>query len=96
MRTMMKVIIPVEKGNAAIKDGSLPKIIGEAIERLQPEASYFLTDGGSRSCLMVFDLKDPADIPSIAEPFFMGLNATVSFSPAMNAEDLQKGLGQVK
>jgi hypothetical protein len=41
---------------------------------------------------MVFDLKDPSEIPGIAEPFFMHLNAKVDFCPVMNAEDLQKGL----
>jgi hypothetical protein len=41
---------------------------------------------------MVFDLKDPSEIPAIAEPFFLNLNAKVEFSPVMNAEDLKKGL----
>ena len=92
MRMMLKVSIPVESGNAAVKDGNLKKILGDALERLKPEAAYFLAEDGRRTAMMVFDLADQADIPSIAEPFFVGFNAAVSIVPVMNADDLKKGL----
>ena len=93
MRTMVRVTIPVEAGNAAIKDGSLPKILAESMDKLRPEAAYFLTDGqGRRHMMLVIDLQSPADVPRVAEPFFMGLNAGVELSPCMNADDLRKGL----
>ena len=41
---------------------------------------------------MVFDLKDPSDMPLVVEPLFSEMNAEVELSPVMNAEDLQKGL----
>ena len=82
----------VVASNKAIMDGSLPAIIQSTMEKLRPEASYFHTVDGCRSCFMVFDMKDPSEIPAIAEPFFTELNAKVDFSPVMNAEDLQKGL----
>jgi hypothetical protein len=93
MRTLLKLSIPVESGNRAVKDGTLERVIGDAIARLRPEASYFYPENGRRSCLMVFDLKNVADIPMIAESFFLELNAAVDFTPVMNAEDLKKGLG---
>jgi hypothetical protein len=34
MRTLMKVKIPTAQGNEAIKDGSLPEIIGKALAGL--------------------------------------------------------------
>ena len=92
MRMMLKVSIPVEPGNTAVKDGSLKKVIGESIERLKPEAAYFLTEDGRRTAIMVFDLADQSAIPSIAEPFFLAFNAAVSFSPVMNADDLKIAL----
>ncbi len=92
MRTLVRVTLDVTASNKAIMDGSLPKIINSTIERTRPEAVYFHTDDGNRACIFVFDMKDPAEIPAIAEPFFMGLNAKVDFSPVMNGEDLQKGL----
>jgi hypothetical protein len=82
----------VAASNKAVQDGSLPKILKATMDSIKPEASYFLAQDGCRSCLMVFDLKDPSDIPGIAEPFFLNLNAKVEFSPVMNADDLAKGL----
>ena len=92
MRTMLKVQVPVEAGNASIKSGALPRVIGQTLDRLKPEAAYFFTENGLRTALMVFDMKDPSDIPGIAEPFFMELNGAVTFVPVMNADDLKRGL----
>jgi hypothetical protein len=39
--------IRVAARNAAIKDDSLPKVMGEALEEPKPEAAYFCTDGDS-------------------------------------------------
>jgi hypothetical protein len=97
MRMMMRVTIPVEQGNKAIKDGSLPKILQSTLEGLEPEAAYFgPLVGGQRSGFIVFDLKDASDLPRITEPFFQGVNASVEFSPVMNANDLKAGLSKVK
>ena len=92
MRTMLKASFPVEAANKAIKDGSLPKIIGSTMDELRPESAYFYAENGKRTCVMVFDMKDVSQIPVIAEPFFMGLNADVQFTPVMNADDLKAGL----
>jgi hypothetical protein len=95
MRMMMKIAIPVEAGNIAVKDGSLGKVFGEALERLKPEAAYFLPDNGVRTGIMVFDVKDASDIPSLAEPFFMAFNASITMVPVMNADDLKAGLAKL-
>jgi len=92
VRIMLKISMAVEAGNRAIKDGSLPKLMNSAMERLHPEAAYFYAEGGKRTAQMVFDMKDPSQIPSIVEPFFMGLDAEVSITPVMNAADLKAGL----
>ena len=92
MRTLLRVTLDVEASNQAVIDGSISKVINSVMERIHPEASYFLTLDGCRSCMIVFDLKDPSDIPAIAEAFFMNMNAKVDFTPVMNAEDLKKGL----
>ncbi len=92
MRTLLRITPDPSLGNKAVSNGSLPQIIQATMNRLQPEAAYFQTVNGERSCFMVFDLKDPSEIPVIAEPLFQQLGARVEFSPVMNAEDLQKGL----
>jgi hypothetical protein len=45
-----------------------------------------------RTGYIVFDLKEPSDIPSIAEPFFQELGAKIAFTPVMNFDDVQSGL----
>ena len=95
MRTLVKVTVPIEAGNRAIKDGRMQKVLAEASERLRPEAAYFLADKGIRTALYVVDLKDPSDIPVIAEPFFTEFNAAVEFTPVMTADDLKKALDRL-
>ena len=92
MRTLLKVSMPVEQGNRALKDGSLPKTIQTLIQELRPEASYFFAEQGRRTALFVFDLKDPAQIPQVVEPLFATLNAAVEMVPVMNADELKAGL----
>jgi len=94
MRMMLKVTIPVEAGNTAIKNGTLPQTLQSTAERLKPEAAYFLAEDGKRTALFFFDMQDVSQIPSIVEPLFMGMNASITMVPAMNTDDLQKGLAQ--
>lgn len=95
MRTLLRVTVPVETGNAAIKDGRLPKLIEATIAELKPEAAYFFPDGGMRTAMFVFDMSDASQLATIGERFFMQLDADVEFSPIMNADDLKKGLQSV-
>jgi hypothetical protein len=92
MRTLLKATMDVATANKTIADGTMPKLMQATMEKLKPEASYFTTVDGCRTCFIVFDMKDPSEMPVIAEPFFMNLNAKVEFCPVMNADDLKKGL----
>lgn len=94
MRMMLKIQMPVEAANAAIKDGRLGKVLSSTLERLKPEAAYFSTVDGDRGGIIVFDLQHPSDIPSICEPFFHELHAKVELSPVMTPEDVQAGLAK--
>jgi hypothetical protein len=96
MRTLLQIVVPVEPGNKAIKDEALGKLLEQTFAAIKPEATYFLSVHGRRCCMAFFDLKSPADIPSIAEPLFMGLNAEVEFIPVMNSEELKQGLSRLK
>jgi hypothetical protein len=94
MRMMMTVQIPTDAGNAAIKDGSLPQIVGRALEVLKAEAAYFTDTDGMRTALIFFDMADSSDIPPAAEPFFQGLGAKIKLSPVMNADEMAAGVGK--
>ncbi len=94
MRMMLKFTLPVEKGNQAIKDGSLGKTLESLTNKLKPEAAYFGPSNGKRSGMMFFDLAEPSQIVEIAEPLFSNLNAEVEIVPVMNGDDLRKGLAK--
>jgi hypothetical protein len=91
MRMLLRVSIPVEEGNAAVKDGTLASTIERILADLKPEAAYFMADdNGQRSGSIVFDMKDSSQIPAVAEPWFHAFNAKLSFRPVMNPQDLAK------
>ena len=91
MRTLLRVSIPVEAGNAAAKAGTLGSTVEKILADLKPEAAYFFADDdGQRSGSIVFDLKDSSEIPAVAEPWFLAFNARISFRPIMNTQDLAK------
>src|SRR4051794_7748580 len=64
MRMLMKVQMPTESGNDAIKDGSLPQVMASSLEALRAEAAYFTAEDGMRTALIFFDMKDASDIPA--------------------------------
>jgi hypothetical protein len=81
----------VEAGNAAAKAGTLGSTVEKILAGLKPEAAYFFADdNGQRTGSIVFDMKDSAEIPALAEPWFLAFNAKVSFRPVMSPQDLAK------
>lgn len=95
MRMMLRWTVPVEKGNAMVKDGSMGTIIESLMETLQPEAAYFLPYEGKRAGMLFFDMKEPGDIARTAEVLFQGADATVEFMPVMNGDDLRQALSSL-
>lgn len=95
MRMMLKFTLPVEKGNAAINDGSIVQTMQSLMNKLKPEAAYFAILDGKRAGMIFFDLAEPSQIVEVVEPMFLGLNATTELVPVMNAEELRKGLAAI-
>ena len=92
MRMFMRIKFDVEASNRAIKDGSLGKIVEGFALAFKPEGIWFVAQDGKRCMVAVFDLPSTSKIPPLAEPFFLGLGATIEVSPAMDMADLQAGL----
>jgi len=89
---MLEVRMPVVRGNQARNDGSLPQTLEAFMRQYKPEAAYFCPHEGKRTAIFVFDLPDPSHIATVAEIFFDAVEAEVSFTPVMTAEDLRTGL----
>lgn len=43
----------------------------------KPEAAYFTEMDGRRTGIIIVDVKDPSQIPALAEPYFLAVNAEV-------------------
>ncbi len=96
MRMMLRAVVDTEAGNEALRNGSMLEVIEQMMQQLNPEAAYFVgSEDGQRSCVVVFDMADPSQLPAISEPLFQIGRARVTLSPCMNLDDVQKGLSQL-
>ena len=96
MRFLLKVNIPVEAGNAAARAGKLGATIQSILADLKPEAVYFTDDNGQRTGFIFLEMQDAAQIPAIAEPWFLAFNAGVEIHPVMTPDDLAKAGGAIE
>src|SRR5579872_3050401 len=90
MRFVMTLEIPTEAGNKALKDPKFGKKMQAALKAAGAEAAYFTTINGNRGGYIILNLKDAAQIPAVAEPFFLWLDAKLEFQPVMTPEDMGK------
>ena len=90
MRILLKVNIPVDRGNAAAKAGALGKTIQSILDEQKPEAVYFGEEGGMRTGYLFLNLADASEIPKVCEPWFLAFNAGLTIRPVMKPEDLAK------
>jgi hypothetical protein len=88
MRFVVKFSLPVEKFNAAVRDGSAGKRLQKILDDVKPEATYFWEEEGRRGGVMVVNLDSASQIPSVAEPWFLSFDAAVEFHPCMTPQDL--------
>ena len=86
MRFLMKVSMSVESANRAARDGF--QVIPRILDQVKPEAAYFLAEGGWRTALLIVNMDNTSEIPGLAEPWFLALNASIEMQPVMLPEDL--------
>ena len=93
MRMLLQISMPVEKGNEAITSGALEQAVQSLMGEFKPEAAYFYPDAdGNRASFFVFDMEGSWQLPTILEPMFQKLDASVHITPVMNGDDLERGL----
>ena len=59
MRMLLKVTLPHDTFNAAVRDGTVGRKLNRILEELKPEAVYFTEFTGKRTAVIVVDLADP-------------------------------------
>ena len=90
MRMLLKVKIPHEEFNQAVRDGTVGLKVRRILEDIKPEAVYFTEHNGQRGAILIIDLIDPSKVPALAEPWFLTFHADVEFHIVMTPEDLQE------
>jgi hypothetical protein len=88
MRTLMFLQFPIEPFNTLTRNGSAGTKMKAILDDIKPESAYFTAMEGHRGGVLVVDVKNPSDIPALAEPWFLTFNAEVEFRIAMTPEDL--------
>jgi hypothetical protein len=90
MRHVIVIELDTSRANDAARSGKLGETIGAILGEQKPEAVYFTEIDGLRTGIMIIDVPTAADIPRIAEPWFLAFDAKVGFHPAMVPADLEK------
>jgi hypothetical protein len=90
MRFLMNVHMPHEPFNTLVREGTAGATLKRILEDAKPEAVYFTELHGTRTAVMIIDLKDASQIPSFAEPWFLNFDADCEFRVVMSPEDLEK------
>jgi hypothetical protein len=90
MRMLLKIKLPLEPFNSAVKDGSIGKKMKAILEATKPEFAYFTENEGHRGAILAVNVDNPSQVPFYAEPWFLAFNAECEFRIAMTAEDLAK------
>ncbi len=88
MRMMMLVQIPIEPFNTPGQERSHWGEDEADSGRGKPEHVWFSERDGKRGGILIVNVDSPSDVPRLAEPWFLTLNAEVEFRIAMTPEDL--------
>ena len=88
MRMIMQVQFPIEPFNTFVKDGSIGAKMHRILDEIKPEHAWFSERGGKRGGILIVNVDSGVDVPRLAEPWFLTLNADVEFKIAMTPEEL--------
>ena len=94
MRILLSFTIHPDKGDALIKEGRIGETMASILQELQPEAAYFTAVEGTRGGYLVVNMEDASQMPTLTEPLFLELGATIQMQPVMTPEDLQGAAGE--
>jgi hypothetical protein len=92
MRFLIRARAPAEPGNKMIQDPNFLTKLEEYINKVKPEASYFMPIEGQRAGAFIVNADSNEQIPAMVEPLFQWWGANVDVIPVMNFDELKRGL----
>jgi hypothetical protein len=96
MRILFAITIPVEPFNTLARSGVAGEKFGAILEATKPESIYFTGNGSGRGAVVVYNAEDGSQIPALAEPWILTLNAHIDYSVAITPDELmQSGLDEL-
>jgi hypothetical protein len=87
---LLTVHMPNEPFNTLVRTKQAGPLIKRIMEHVKPEAAYFTEMHGQRTGILVVDVSDSSQIPSLCEPFFLHFDAECELRTLMLPEDLAK------
>ena len=96
MRFLIRTRIPTEDGNKMVQDPNFLKNLEEYMNKVKPEAAYFMPIDGHRSAAFIVNIQSNDQVPAIVEPLFQWMGANVDVIPVMNFDELKLGISKNK
>jgi hypothetical protein len=90
MRFLVKATLPVDAGNALVRGPNMGQQIEGILRDIAPEATYFTAQDGQRTIYPVVNLDGAHELPRVAEPLWLALEADVDSIPVMDQADFGK------
>jgi hypothetical protein len=94
MRVLIRARVPTEAGNKMVQDPNFMKKLEEYMNKVKPEAAYFLPIDSHRTAVFIVNMQSNDQIIALGEPLFQWMGANVDVIPVMNFDDLKKGISE--
>jgi hypothetical protein len=92
MRFLIRARTPTEAGNKMIQDPNFLTRLEEYMNKVKPEAAYFMPIEGQRAGAFIVNADSNEQLPAMVEPLFQWWGANVDVIPVMNFDELKRGL----
>ena len=92
MRFLIRAKTPTDAGNKVVQDPNFLTKLGEYMNKVKPEAAYFMPIEGHRAGAFIVNVESNEQIPAIVEPLFQWWGANIDVVPVMNFDELKRGL----
>ena len=90
MRFLVRSTLTNAAGNQLCTDKEMGAKMEAILSEVRPETVHFGIENGQRTIYCIVNVDGSHELPRIAEPFWLGLKASVEFIPVMNQDEFKK------